>query len=165
MLEETGEAIDARARVVARARSFLGPGDIDTLQDPNQFFRIACPEFADKGLEHRKAWCGIFALACLKLEGIAPDIMWDPTGKGFVGHLKVTHEPLAGDVVIFGAPLWHHAIVDRVEGGLVHTIDGNVLAGLDAHGQPREGCGRRKRPLTPAVTFYSIHKLIADPGA
>lgn len=157
MTPETGEAIDVRARVVARARSFLGPNGEPKDQDPNIFFRIAAPQFADKGHEHNIAWCGIFALSCLKLEGLAPDITWT-TGKGFVYHLHNVPLPEPGDVVVFGAPLWHHAIVESVADGKVHTIDGNVIP------FPREGCGARVRPIDAGVQFYSIHTLIADPG-
>ena len=142
-MQETGEAIDARARVVARARSFLGPNGEPREQDPKQFFAIAAPQFAGGHHEHDTAWCGIFALSCLKL----------------VYHLRVVSVPEPGDVVVFGAPLWHHAIVERVEAGKLHTIDGNVLP------FPKEGCAAKVRDIGPAVTFYSIHSLISDPGA
>ncbi len=129
--------------------------------------------FADRGQEHKTAWCGIFALSCYMLEGLWPDPAprWEPGVKhpehkgrtyyGFAalavddGRMKITHEPEPGDLVIFGAPLWHHAIVERVEGGKVHSIDGNVLP------FPKEGCAAKVRDLTPAVTFYSIHPLIS----
>lgn len=152
--DETGEAIDARARVVARARSFLGPQGEPCERDPNIFYRVAAPQFADGKHEHDTSWCGIFALACLKLEGLAPEFMWT-TGKGFVYHLRSVSLPKPGDVVVFGAPLWHHAIVEYVAAGKVHSIDGNVLP------FPKEGCSARVRDLTPATVFYSIATLIS----
>lgn len=165
MSDETGEAIDARARLVARARSFLGP------QDPNEFFRIFAPDYAGKGLEHKKAWCGIFAGACLVLEGLYPEgyERWRD-GSGFVlravsdGHLKVTHEPQKGDLVIFGPPLWHHAIVERVEGGKVYSIDGNSLGGFDDYKQLREGVTEKVHAIDLHTTFYSIAPLVSEPA-
>src|SRR5690242_12823607 len=61
-----------RARVVTRARSFLGADGSARAQDPNQFFRLVAPMYADRGYEKSKAWCGIFALSCYVLEGLWP---------------------------------------------------------------------------------------------
>lgn len=165
--DETGEAIDARARVVARASSYLGADGSPCVQDPNEFFRLAAPGFADKGLEHARAWCGIFCLAVLRLEGVAAELRWytgervngDERRYGFVFELATTKLPKPGDVAVFrkgtdGKDLWHHAIVEYCEAGKVHTIDGNVLP------FPKEGCSRRVRPIDSNVAFYSIAPLI-----
>lgn len=154
--EETGEAIDARARLVAWAAGEIGE------QDPHKYYRVCAPQFADrKGTEHSISWCGIFCLA--GLHEIAPTRapMWI-TGKGFVFDLRVTLLPEPGDIAVFrkgadGRDLWHHAIVERCEKGRVHTIDGNVLIA------PREGVARRVRPIDGNVTFYSIATLLRDP--
>lgn len=179
-MQETGEAIDARARLVARARSYLGPGGEPRDQDPNQFFQIFAPMYGPKDV-HAKAWCGIFVGSCLVLEGLWPAKAerWKD-GRGFVlravadGLLRVVSIPEPGDIAVFGAPLWHHAIVESVGGGKVCTIDGNAIGslGVGADGGPREGCcahdgefGFAPRPIDAHVTFYSIHPLLADPGA
>jgi len=31
-----------------------------------------------------------------------------------------------GDIVVFQGSLVHHAVIERIEGGMVHTIDGNI---------------------------------------
>jgi hypothetical protein len=169
--DETGEAIDARLRVVARARSYLGPNDAPKDQDPCEFFRIFAPMYGPKEV-HSKAWCGIFAGACLVLEGLWPaDAKRWVDSKGFVlasvaaGLLRVVDVPRPGDVVLFGAPLWHHAIVDLpgMVGGKVHTIDGNSIGnlGLGPDGQPREGCSKKVHTVDHATVFYSIAPLIS----
>lgn len=165
---ETGEALDARARLVAWARGELGE------QDPNKYFRVCAPDFI--GREHEKAWCGVFCLAALHALELA-SWPWgtDPEAPGFVWRLDRTREPLAGDIAVFrfdelGRELWHHAIVERTEtmtvrtvrGGpvrLVHTIDGNVLRA------PLEGVAERVRPISENVMFYSIARLLRDSRA
>ena len=146
--DETGEAIDARARVVAWARAELG------VQDPNKYYRIAAPQFADRGHEHDVSWCGVFCLAALRECGLT-DMEW-VTGKGFVYKLALTDAPEPGDIAVFGPPLWHHAIVERLEGGLLHTIDGNTMT------RPIEGVTARKRALSPQIDFYSLGRLISQ---
>lgn len=158
---ETGEAIDARARLVARARSYLGE------QDPDQFFRIFAPQYADKRLGSKVAWCGVFCGALLMLEGLWPSDAprWEPV-KGFVlravrdGRLRVVSLPEPGDLVVFGAPNWHHAIVVKVENGLVYSVDGNSmqapLEGVVAH----DGTDKPPRRITHETVFYSIAPLL-----
>ena len=151
MTDETGEAIDARARVVGRARSELGE------QDPDKYWAVVCP--ALMGHEHDVAWCGGFVLWCLRQEGVCS---WDwEIGKGFVWRLKATALPEPGDVAVFkkspsGSVLWHHAIVERCDGGRVYTIDGNSMPA------PREGVTAKDRPIDTNVTFYSIGSLLED---
>ena len=152
---ETGEAIDARARLVAWAASQIGE------RDPNEYYRVCAPQFADRGAEHSVSWCGIFALAGLHVIAPTRAPMW-ATGKGFVRDLRTVSLPEPGDIAVFrkgadGRDLWHHAIVERVERGRVYTIDGNVLPA------PREGVARRDRPIDANATFYSIASLLRDP--
>ena len=154
--EETGEAIDARAALVRWALGELG------VQDPNKYFRVACVEFADRGLEHEKSWCGIFVLAGLHALGLV-DWQWstDPRRPGFVFRLTVTRDPQPGDVAVFrvgrdGKDVWHHAIVEYVRNGRVYTIDGNVMM------YPKEGVMTKERPIDSNVTFYSIGSLVRD---
>jgi hypothetical protein len=70
------------------------------------------------------SWCGIFAVYCIKKSGI--DIGNWQMGKGVssFGKLKQTDSPQAGDIAYMDAHQ-HHAIVVKVEGDVVHTIDGN----------------------------------------
>lgn len=157
MTEETGEAIDARASLVRWALGELGP------QDPNKYFRVACKDFADRGLEHVKSWCGIFALAGLHAIGVC-DWQWSTrkSEPGFVWRLRVVAVPEPGDIAVFrvgadGQDVWHHAIVQEVKAGRVYTIDGNVMRA------PREGVETRERPIDSNVTFYSIGSLLRDP--
>lgn len=151
--DETGEAIDARARLVAWARGELGE------QDPNKYYRSAAPQFADKGAEHSVSWCGVFVLAGLRECGLT-DWQWE-TGRGFVYRLAKTADPQPGDVAVFqkgasGKDLWHHAIVASVDSGAVNTVDGNVLPA------PREGVAERRRAIDSNATFYSIAQLLWD---
>jgi hypothetical protein len=143
--DETGEALDARARVVEIARGELGP------QDPDKYWAVVCPALV--GHEHTIAWCGGFALWCLREAGLT-DLSW-VVGKGFVGHLRSTALPEPGDVAVFGAPLWHHAIVTGFGDGHVETIDGNTMP------FPLEGVTAKRHPITPAAAFYSIASLIS----
>jgi len=167
---ETGEAIDARARVVARARAELG------IQDPNKYYRAVAPQYL--GHVHDKAWCGVFALWCLVSEGLCA-WQWEDS-KGFVWRLDATSEPLPGDVAVFerspsGAVLWHHAVVETMPAELseeihpglapaplgrpyVHTLDGNALP------TPLEGVEARIHPVDANVRFYSIAQLISEPA-
>lgn len=149
---ETGEAIDARARVVGRARSQLGE------QNPNTYYAVVAPDYF--GHVHDKAWCGVFALWCLVTEGLC-NWQW-VDGDGFVYRLERTTDPQPGDIAVFerspsGAVLWHHAVVERVElGHYVHTIDGNALP------FPKEGV-EAKVHETNGAKFYSIAQLISEP--
>lgn len=155
---ETGEAIDARKRYVAWAESQIGE------RDPNVYYRVCAPQFADKGAEHSVSWCGVFCLAGLHETGLCT---WEwstrRTEPGFVWRLRVVPFPEHGDIAVFrkgadGRDVWHHAIVDHVENGRVYTVDGNVLIA------PREGVASRVRPVDSNVTFYSIASLLRDPA-
>jgi hypothetical protein len=161
MAHETGEAIDARACLVAWALGEVGE------QDPNKYFRVCAPQFADRGAEHSVSWCGVFCLAGMRAVGLCS---WDWSSRasepGFVWRLRITAFPERGDIMVKrkGADgvrdLWHHAIVKAPPvGGFVETIDGNVLIA------PREGVAERRRPVeSPALmTFYSIATLLRDP--
>jgi hypothetical protein len=152
--EETGEAIDARANVVAIARSYLGE------QDPNVFYRDAAPQFADNGSEHRISWCGVFWLHCLRRAGIT-DATW-VTGKGFAyGFLRTVSIPEPGDGVYWGMTRnQHYAVVERVVDGVVYTIDGNTMPA------PKEGVTARQHRMIDLPRdgcYFSIASLLRDP--
>jgi hypothetical protein len=100
----------------------------------------------------RVHWCGIFALHILQEAGLALDWRWI-YGKGFAFKLPMTRKPQAGDVAYIDKPYQHHAIVERVEGDRVHTIDGN---------QDGDIVSKRVRPLKDFSAFYSIGPLISS---
>lgn len=148
-LDETGEAIDARARVLAIAEAELGQ------QDPDKYWRLVCP--ALMGNPHKVAWCGGFALWCLRQAGFTD---WDwlvyrgpGTPSGFLFRLLPTRDPKPGDIAYFDH-LQHHAIVRAVHGPYVDTIDGNAMA------SPLEGVVQKTHHIT-GCTFYSIASLIS----
>lgn len=139
----------SRARVVAIAAAELGE------QAPDRFWRVVCPAFV--GHPHDVAWCGGFALWCLREAGLC-DWEWVP-GKGFLYRLPRTHAPEPGDIAYFGA-LAHHAVVEEVHGPSIISIDGNTMPA------PLEGVTRKVRDRSAVTDFYSIAPLLAAaPGA
>lgn len=164
-LAATGEAIDARQRLLQWALAQTDGTGGEAERDPRDYYRIAAPQFLrDPAAVHGVSWCGIFCLAGLIETGIlGPDRCWE-TGKGFVNWEDETGKKLLpmsklpgapGDIVVFGAPGWHHAIVHSWGGGKVITIDGNTLRA------PREGCAARERPLT-AYGYFSLGRLLGE---
>jgi len=157
--DETGEAIDARARLVAWAEGEVG------LQDPAKYYAICAPQFLGTK-PNEKSWCGIFVLAGLRtLELCDWDWSTRRTEPGFVYRLRPIAFPDVGDIAVFQKSadgvrdLWHHAIVRRPPiGGLVDTVDGNVLWA------PAEGVALKTHRIRSALgdRFYSIAGLLAD---
>lgn len=146
--EITGEAIDARLAVVAEAESRVGAWaehDVDAL-----WAEVGVPEFA--GHWHDKAWCGAFALRCVRRAGLC-DWAWRP-GLGFLYHLRVVSLPLPGDIAYFGSGQ-HHAVVRDLRAGILYTVDGNHMIA------PAEGVGLVER-RNPNVTYFSIGALTGE---
>ena len=99
-------------------------------------------------------WCGAFVLRVLHEVGLGGDLVWE-IGKGFLYKLPQTKQPKPGDLVYFNRKQ-HHAILERIEGNDVHTIDGNQVGGQVL---------RRVRPLSEVGGFFSIENLIhTQPG-
>ena len=73
----------------------------------------------------RVSWCGIFALWCLHQCGIGHNMKWI-YGKGFAYRLPITSDPQPGDIAYIDKPVQHHAVVEKIVGNLVYTIDGNI---------------------------------------
>ncbi|MDO8929137.1 MAG: DUF4157 domain-containing protein, partial [Bacteroidota bacterium] len=92
------------------------------------------------------SWCGIFAVYCIKKAGI--DIGTWQMGKGVsaFGKLKQTESPQAGDIGYMDANQ-HHAIIVKVEGDIVHSIDGN--SGLQSE------IIENKRPMKAYRGFFT----------
>lgn len=149
--DETGEALDARALVVSIAESQLGE------QDPDRYWRLVCPDLL--GHPHTIAWCGGFALWCLwqaKLCQWEWTIWKGPgTDSGFLYRLRHTADPQPGDIAYYSKGS-HHAIVKRVVGPFIDTLDGNSMA------YPLEGVTAHQRRFTDVTAFYSIGSLISD---
>lgn len=127
----------ARSRVISIAAGRIGT------PDASSFWSVCGHEPFDK----RKAWCGIFALWCLTEAGLA-EFKWE-FGKGFLYRMTRTEAPKPGDIGYIEHPYQHHLIVERIEGELVHSIDGN---------QPR--VARRVRLRKEITAFYAIEPLI-----
>lgn len=133
-----------RAAVVAAARGELGAGGAAKVQDPDKYWRVVCPALVGS----TAAWCGGFALWCLREAGVC-DWPWI-VGKGFASRLRTVSLPERGDIAYF-ANLQHHAIVVDVGGGLVTTVDGN---------QTNETVALRTRRIVDVTAFYSIGQLV-----
>ncbi len=147
---------EPRARVVAIALGELGPGGLAKEQDPDKYWRDVCPAL----VRHpgKISWCGGFALWCLRQAGLTSR-MWTP-GQGFAyGYLRTVSLPEPGDIAYFGKPNHHYAIVRRVSGGRVYTVDGNTLSA------PREGVTAKDYPLNAVDVgggcYFSIATLLA----
>lgn len=149
--DETGEAIDARSALVVRAQLEIGE------QDPDKYWRVVQPKLM--GNKHRISWCGGFALWCLREVKLC-DWEWiiygsDGNKSGFLFRLKRTDSPLPGDIAYFEKNQ-HHAIVEKTDDELVHSIDGNTMP------YPREGVRAYIRHRNEISAFYSIASLISE---
>lgn len=132
----------ARSAVIAAAAGRIGT------PDASSFWNVCGREPFSK----RLAWCGIFALWCLREAGLAR-FDWE-FGKGFLYRLRRTDTPEPGDIGYIDHPFQHHLIVERVDGDRVHSIDGNT---------PR--VQRKERPRSAITAFYSIEPLILESSA
>lgn len=144
---------DYRSAVVQAAISQLGQSNLaeywaDALGKPTQ----TAPKLA---------WCGIFALRCLHVAGLAQHVHW-VVGRGFLSQpdgrflLPMTDKPLPGDVGYLDKPWQHHYLVESVETDRVHSIDGNSGA--------HSTVNRATHPIGGCV-YFSIAPLIALVGA
>jgi hypothetical protein len=138
---------ERRDKIVATAAAELGP------QDPDKYWAVVCQ--ALMGNPHGISWCGGMALYVLRASGVCEwpgGAPWDwVVGKGFASRLPQTKHPLPGDIAYLPQPYQHHAIVERVDGDTVYTIDGNQ--------SPGESVLRRVRHIN-APFFYSIGPLV-----
>ena len=135
--------------LIARARSrviSVAAGRIGT-PDSSSFWSVCGAEPFDR----RKAWCGIFALWCLR-EAELCDWKWRfGPPFGFLFHLFPyrTEHPEPGDIGYIDAPFQHHLLFERFDGDNVHSIDGNTPL-----------VARKVRPRSKVTAFYSIESLI-----
>lgn len=131
---------DIRSCIVAKAKAEVGQGTWSKYFVPGTA--------AHPG--SRVSWCGVFALWALHQCGVGTHLQWI-YGKGFLYKLPRTKSPLPADMAYLDKPYQHHAIVDRVEGDLVYTIDGN---------QEGDVVAERVRKKSEFSAFYSIEPLL-----
>lgn len=112
---------------------------------------------------HPPHWCGAFALHCLHESGLLLDQEWKfgPPHYGFLYRLEqlapgVMPEP--GDIGYQDKPYQHHFVVERVEGDIVHTVEGNQE-------KPQVIRARQRRLHAPGVTYHSIASVLAPEAA
>lgn len=102
-------------------------------------------------------WCGAFALSRLHSAGCALSVKW-VIGKGFLlvapHALRIVAIPKPGDVSYKASPFQHHAVIERVEAGIVHTIDGNQ--------GPPVFIKRASHALGVGHSYFDISPLIPD---
>ena len=145
-----------RARVVALMADEIGPGDTDA------YWRAVGigPPYPKRNTPTGH-WCGAMALWAIKGAfaefGYTLPVNWK-IGLGFceVGPMRLprTKAPKPGDVAYSDQPFQHHAVVEKLEGGVLTTIDGN---------QPDVRRKTRKEPA--GIVYYSIAPYIAAAGA
>lgn len=136
---------DIRQRIVTRAQSLSGRG-------PD------CCSDAAPGYDLTKvSWCQIFWLHLLRSEGLTTDTWRDVARAGWTGAWLLLHghgrttDPQPGDLGYI-THNQHGAVVQRIDGEWVWTIDGNSVGGV-----VRE----RKRHRSEFAAFFSIGGLIS----
>jgi CHAP domain len=132
-----------REKIVEIARLQIGlvnsgkPGELDTTgkktrqgwQNILEYFHTAAPGiWSDEVVKYQKAglpsWCGIFSLWAVKSAGLDVGNWRQGVGISGVSGIKQTSNPQPGDIAYI-AKNQHHAIVAKVEGNTITTIDGN----------------------------------------
>lgn len=122
----------------------------------------------------QKAWCGGFALWCLREAGLAADVDWIDS-LGFLSkhckllRLDLGELPQPGDIAFFQAQQ-HHAVVSEVRPVFQTVPDGTAAAAppLDLSESEWDSIDgnqpaielRNHRPLFAAKAFYSIQPLL-----
>ena len=146
--------VDAALGELERVQAIIGDAHA-----VNEFIAHRVPEYWADVLHqsalapHPPHWCGGFALWCLHQAGLGLSQRWmfGPPHFGFLYKLKQLTEhtlPEPGDIAYLDQPYQHHAVVERVEGDLVHTIDGNQGA--------HSPILRHVQPLRHWFSFHSI---------
>ena len=122
-------------------RSFMGEGNAAMVAvAQSQIGNVGgAPYWSWWGLDYRVEWCAIFVSWCAdqcgyldagvlpKMEGVRPYVDWFKERGQWQGR---EYEPSPGDIIFFD---WesdgladHVGIVEKVENGLVYTIEGNT---------------------------------------
>ena len=157
--EGIAKYVDHRAALVERCAKWVG------FDDPTVFWKEVL--HAKWQGPFPKHWCGAFVLANLRWEMLTtwlweiPKVTPGAEGSGFLFRLAPKWQQVSraeiepGDVCYLDVPYQHHAIVERVVDGIVHTIDGN---------QGKPGVQRREhRANDRRWAHYSIKHLLPVP--
>jgi hypothetical protein len=137
----TSEAV--RSKVLELATLELGNSDA------SKYYKECLGQIPSK----KYAWCGIFALWCLRE---AADCNWTwAIGKGFLFRLNMTKNPLPGDIAYFDKPYQHHAVVRELKGDELYLIQGNY--GFPGHVAESQCSVSLKKPL-----FFSIQRIVDE---
>jgi hypothetical protein len=127
--------------------------DVAALQlgvaDPSPFWRECFGQVPTKKL----AWCGIFALYCLR-QATGCNWTW-AIGSGFLSRLSRTSHPDPGDVAYFDKPYQHHALLQKAVGDELYLIQGNY--GFPGHVAESQCSISQKKPV-----FFSIQRLVDE---
>lgn len=159
--ESAPSANGSRDSIIAFARSQLGKVEAKHNDGSGkrvgaryllEYFHTAAPGvWPDQIIETAGAkmpsWCGIFSVWAHKKAG--KDIGNWQMGRGVsaFGKLTPTTSPQPGDIGYIHKPYQHHCIVVKVEGGSVHSIDGN--SGM--YSEVKENI----RPLSEFTGFFT----------
>lgn len=133
-----------RQRVISIARSQIGQGKGNEWKKYLQGVTDSIPK-------EKPHWCGIFATWVFHQAGLTSQ-KWE-WGQGISSILKLTNNPKPGDILYIHNPYNHHGIVERIEGNIVYSIDGNSMNGVVAE---------NKRSIDSIDAFYSIGPLIGE---
>ena len=138
------EICESRFRVLSIAQAEVGN------TDPSKYWQDA---FGSVPTKHY-AWCGVFALWCLRRASLT-HVLWSvATHKpGFCFRLHRTETAEPGDVAYFNLPYQHHALVTRRDGDSLWLVQGNY--GVPGRVAESFISCNAKRP-----TFYSIDCLL-----
>jgi Domain of unknown function (DUF4157) len=136
---DTPKADGSRESILAAARTMLGRIEAKNNDGTGrrvgaeyllEIFHLAAPGVWDDSIIETAgaplpSWCGIFSVWAHKKAG--KDIGTWQMGKGVsaFGTLQPTTNPMPGDIGYIHKDYQHHALVVKVEGDTVHTIDGN----------------------------------------
>ena len=138
------DQVQTRAAILDVAALHLG------VTDPSPFWLEA---FGSVPAKHY-AWCGVFALFCLRQ---ATDCTWlwsvASQKSGFLFRLNHITDPQPGDVAYFDQPYQHHALVQRVDGDRLYLIQGN-------YGTPGHVAESQCSIATKKPAFFSIGRLL-----
>ena len=145
-VEDIDKPTDPRELVLWFARSQLGS------TDARPYWLDAWGHLPD----HALAWCGVFALWCLRQAQIT-DWTW-VLGKGFAYKLGRAKVPQPGDVAYFDKPYQHHALVVSIDNDALYLIQGNY--GVPGRVALSLVSVKAKRPA-----YYSLARLLLTPPA
>lgn len=112
------------------AKNDAGDGKRVGSDDLLEIFQLAAPGvWNDNDIENIggqiPSWCGIFTVWAHKKAG--KDIGTWQMGKGVsaFGTLTQTTNPQPGDIGYIHIPYQHHCIIEKIEGDVIYSIDGN----------------------------------------